>query len=57
LPGHLRTEILQAARKQANSDYERLIKLYFEEIARTQGPQPAQNTDADRAPPGSGSRE
>jgi hypothetical protein len=40
LPGHLRTEILQAARKKGNADYERLIKLYFEEIARTQPPEP-----------------
>lgn len=35
LPGHLRTEIIQAARRRPNSDYSKLIKLYFEEIART----------------------
>ncbi len=36
LPGHLQTEILQAAQKKPNGDYAKLIKLYFEEIARTQ---------------------
>ncbi len=33
LPGKLRTEILQAARRKPNSDYAKLIKLYFQEIA------------------------
>ena len=35
LPGHLRTEILQAAQRRPNGDYAKLIKLYFEEIAKT----------------------
>ena len=34
LPGHLRTEILEAELKKPNSDYARLIKLYFEEISK-----------------------
>jgi len=38
LPGTLKTEILQSARKTPRSDYARLIKLYFEEIARPQSP-------------------
>jgi hypothetical protein len=33
LPGHLQTEILDAARNGNNSDYERLIKSYFQDIA------------------------
>ncbi len=36
LPGELQTEILQAAAKKPSSDYARLIKLYFKEIAKTQ---------------------
>jgi hypothetical protein len=36
LPGTLKTEILQSARKTPRSDYARLIKLYFEEIAKPQ---------------------
>ena len=35
LPGKLQTEILNAAAKRPNSDYARLIKLYFKEIAQT----------------------
>ena len=34
LPGHLRTEIIQAARRKPNSDYAKLIKHYFQEIAQ-----------------------
>ena len=34
LPGKLRTEILQAARRDPNGDYARLIRFYFREIAR-----------------------
>ncbi|MFP6769140.1 MAG: hypothetical protein VB859_13290, partial [Planctomycetaceae bacterium] len=34
LPGSLKTEILQAARRDPNGDYARLIRFYFEEIAR-----------------------
>ena len=43
LPGKLRTEILQAARDNPNSDYARLIKIYFREIASTPDP----NDDAE----------
>jgi len=39
LPGQLQTEILQAASRQPNGDYARLIKMYFKEIARTQEPE------------------
>lgn len=39
LPGHLQTEILQAAAKKPNGDYARLIKLYFKEIAQTRKPE------------------
>ncbi|MEX2027182.1 MAG: hypothetical protein WEH44_07770, partial [Pirellulaceae bacterium] len=35
LPGQLRTEILQSSGKKSNSEYARMIKLYFEEIAKT----------------------
>jgi len=34
LPGHLRTEILQGAKRRPNSDYAKLIKLYFRDIAK-----------------------
>ena len=34
LPGNLKTEILQSAQRKANGDYAKLIKLYFEEIAK-----------------------
>jgi hypothetical protein len=34
LPGTLKTEILQAARRDPNGDYARLIRFYFEEISR-----------------------
>ncbi len=34
LPGSLKTEILQAARRDPNGDYAKLIRFYFEEIAR-----------------------
>lgn len=34
LPGQLDTEILQSARRKPSDDYARLIKLYFEEVAR-----------------------
>lgn len=34
LPGSLKTEILQAARRDPNGDYAKLIRYYFEEIAR-----------------------
>lgn len=43
LPGNLKTEILQAARRRPNSEYSRLIKSYFEEIARTRPGAPAGN--------------
>lgn len=33
LPGTLKTEIIQAAKKNPNGEYARLIKLYFKEIA------------------------
>jgi hypothetical protein len=36
LPGTLRTEILQSSRKRPDGDYARLIKLYFDEISRSQ---------------------
>ncbi|MFP6700705.1 MAG: hypothetical protein VB861_03110 [Planctomycetaceae bacterium] len=35
LPGALKTEILQAARRDPNGDYTRLIRFYFEEISRS----------------------
>ena len=38
LPRHLQTEILQAAQKKPNDDYAKLIKFYFQEIAKTQKP-------------------
>ncbi len=34
LPGSLKTEILQAARRDPNGDYAQLIRFYFEEISR-----------------------
>lgn len=34
LPGNLKTEILQSSQRRANGDYAKLIKLYFEELAR-----------------------
>lgn len=40
LPGHLQTEILDAARSGNNSDYARLIKSYFEDIADVNPEQP-----------------
>jgi hypothetical protein len=36
LPGTLQTEILQATRRRPDGDYARLIKMYFEDISRTQ---------------------
>ena len=38
LPGTLKTEILQAARKKPDGDYAKLIRRYFDEISRTQKP-------------------
>ena len=38
LPGTLKTEILQAARKKPDGDYAKLIRRYFDEISRTQQP-------------------
>jgi len=35
LPGRLQSEILQAARRKPSSDYAKLIKAYFKEIAKT----------------------
>jgi hypothetical protein len=35
LSSELRTEILQAARKRPHGEYAHLIRLYFEEIAKT----------------------
>ena len=40
LSSKLRTELLQAAKHQAHGDYNKLIKLYFQEIAKT-APEPA----------------
>jgi len=34
LPGHLKTEILQAARQSQTGPYAELIKFYFQEIAK-----------------------
>ncbi|MGH7200769.1 MAG: hypothetical protein ACREJB_09205 [Planctomycetaceae bacterium] len=45
LPGRLKTEILQAAQRNPNSDYAKLIKLYFEEIARTKPAPATEETD------------
>ena len=38
LPGTLKTEILQAARKKPDGDYAKLIRKYFDEISKTQRP-------------------
>ena len=46
LPGHLRTEILQRAQRKPNSDYAKLIKLYFRDIAKKE-----QKSRQDRARP------
>ena len=35
LSGNLKTEILQSSQRKANGDYARLIKLYFEELAKS----------------------
>jgi len=35
LPGTLKTEILQSSQRKANGDYSKLIKLYFEELAKS----------------------
>ena len=45
LPGNLKTELLQAAQKKPNSDYARLIKLYFREIAAVAGTNDASPED------------
>lgn len=34
LPGKLQTEILQSAGRKKNGDYAKLIKIYFEELAK-----------------------
>ena len=34
LSGNLKTEILQSSQRKANGDYAKLIKLYFEELAK-----------------------
>lgn len=47
LPGSLKTEILQAARKKPDGDYAKLIRKYFDEISKTQRPdQPGAATPA-----------
>ena len=35
LTGNLKTEILQSSQRKANGDYAKLIKLYFEELAKS----------------------
>jgi len=47
LPGHLRTEILQMTRGRYRDDYERLIQLYFREIAAGAVPE---SSGRDRSP-------
>ncbi len=47
LPGHLRTEILQMTRGRYRDDYERLIQLYFREIAAEAVPE---SSGRDRSP-------
>ena len=42
LSGNLKTEILQSSQRKANGDYAKLIKLYFEELAKSG------QTDGDR---------
>jgi hypothetical protein len=37
LPGELRTRIIQDMKAQYGDDYARVIKLYFEQIAETNG--------------------
>ena len=39
LSSKLKTELSQQAKHQAHGDYSKLIKLYFQEIAKTQ-PEP-----------------
>lgn len=41
LPGSLKTEILQAARKKPDGDYAKLVRKYFDEISKTQRPEEA----------------
>lgn len=41
LSSKLQSELTQAAKHQAHGDYSKLIKLYFQEIAKTQGKTPA----------------
>lgn len=41
LPGRLKTEILQATQRKPDGDYSKLIKLYFEELARGSQSAPA----------------
>lgn len=41
LPGRLKTEILQATQRKPDGDYSKLIKLYFEELARGSRSAPA----------------
>jgi hypothetical protein len=51
LPGSLKTEILQAARKKPDGDYAKLIRKYFDEISKTQKPeQPAAPAPAGAKP-------
>ena len=38
----LKTELTQSAKHQAHGDYSKLIKLYFQEIAKTQSSAPAE---------------
>jgi len=40
LPGTLKTQILQSAGKTPSGDYARLIRFYFEEIAKPPSNQP-----------------
>ena len=42
LSSKLKTELTQAAKHQAHGDYSKLIKLYFQEIAKTQGNAPVE---------------
>ena len=49
LPGTLKTEILQATRRDPNGDYAKLIRFYFHEISRaTQAPQPTPQPEPER---------
>lgn len=48
LPGHLETEVLHSSQQSIRGEYARMIKLYFEALAKP--PQPANSRDAASTP-------